>query len=131
MKGDVFHEELPDGRIRTSTVSDLTIDPMALIYLKRHGLATVSIDGEAYSISRYKPEEPKRQATANDYWVAQPDGSRRLITMTSPVKKLNPNDEVLREIVEEVITKSHRQWRSIPETALLVLRAIEDYQSGN
>ena len=71
------------------------------------------------------------QTEANDYWVVQPDGSRRIITFTQPAKKFDPNDAILREVVEEVITKAHRQWRSIPETALLVLRAIEDYQSGN
>ena len=37
------------------------------------------------------------------------------------------DDVILREIVEETIAKSHRQWRSIPETAYLVLVAIEDY----
>jgi len=99
MKGDIFHEELPDGRIRTSTVPTT--------------------------------EKSARQTTANDYWVVQPDGSRKLITFTSSVKKIDPNDQILREILEEVIAKSHRQWRSIPETTYLVLRAIEDYQSGN
>lgn len=99
MKGDIFHEELPDGRIRTSTMPTT--------------------------------EKSARQTTANDYWVNQPDGSRKLITFTSSVKKIDPNDQILREILEEVITKSHRQWRSIPETTFLVLRAIEDYQSGN
>ena len=98
MKGDVFHEELPDGTIRTSTMPTT--------------------------------EKSARQTTANDYWVVQPDGSRRLITVTSPTKKLDPNDAILREILEEVITKSHRLWRSIPETTYLVLRAIEDYQNG-
>lgn len=38
------------------------------------------------------------------------------------------DDAILREIVEETILKSHRQWRSIPETAYLVLVVIEDYQ---
>ena len=98
MKGHVFHEELSDGRIRTSTLSTT--------------------------------EKSARQTTANDYWVVQPDGSRRLITVTSPTKKLDPNDAILREILEGVIAKSHRQWRSIPETTYLVLRAIEDYQNG-
>lgn len=37
------------------------------------------------------------------------------------------DDAILREIIEETIAKSHRQWRSIPETAYLVLVAIEDY----
>ena len=40
------------------------------------------------------------------------------------------SDPILRELVEETIAKSHREWRSIPETALLVLRAIEDYGVG-
>ena len=40
------------------------------------------------------------------------------------------DDAILREIIEETIAKSHRQWRSIPETAYLVLVAIEDYQKG-
>jgi hypothetical protein len=97
MKGDIYHEELPDGRIRTSTVPTT--------------------------------EKSARQTTANDYWVVQPDGSRKLITFTSSGKKIDPNDQILREILEEVIAKSHRQWRSIPETTFLVLRAIEDYQS--
>lgn len=100
MKGDVFHEELPDGRIRTSTMPTT--------------------------------EKSARQTTANNYWVVNPfDGTKRLITVTSPAKKIDPNDQILREILEEVITKSHRQWRSIPETTFLVLKAIEDYQSGN
>ena len=99
MKGDVFHEELPDGKIRTSTMPTT--------------------------------EKSARQTTANDYWVVQPDGSRKLITLTTIGKRVNSNDQILREILEEVITKSHRQWRSIPETTFLVLRAIEDYQNGN
>lgn len=101
MKGDIYHEELSDGRIRTSTM------PVS--------------------------EKNARQTTANDYWVVNPlDGSRRLITLTQlSTNKVNPNDQVLREILEEVITKSHRQWRSISETTFLVLKAIEDYQSGN
>ena len=100
MKGDVFHEELADGRIRTSTMPTT--------------------------------EKSARQTTANDYWVADLiDGSKRLITVTSPAEKIDPNDQILREILEEVITKSHRLWRSIPETTFLVLKAIEDYQSGN
>ena len=37
------------------------------------------------------------------------------------------SDPILQELVEETIAKSHREWRSIPETAVLVLRAIEDY----
>lgn len=37
------------------------------------------------------------------------------------------DDVILREIIEETIAKSHRQWRSIPETAYLVLVGIEDY----
>ena len=40
------------------------------------------------------------------------------------------DDAILREIIEETIAKSHRQWRSIPETAYLVLVAIEDYQKA-
>ena len=99
MKGDVFHEELSDGRVRTSTMPTT--------------------------------EKSARQTTSNNYWVVQPGRAPRLITVTSPAKKVNPNDEILREIIEEVITKSHRQWRSIPETTFLVLRAIEDYQNGN
>ena len=98
MKGDIYHEELSDGRIRTSTMPTT--------------------------------EKSARQTTANDYWVVQPDGSKRLVTVTQSAKKFDPNDEILREVIEEVITKSHRQWRSIPETAFLVLRAIEDYQNG-
>ena len=98
MKGDIYHEELPDGKIRTSTMPTT--------------------------------EKSGRQTTANDYWVAMPDGSRKLITVTQSAKKINPNDPILREIVEEVITKGHRQWRTIPETAFLVLKAIEDYEAG-
>ena len=98
MKGDVFHEELPDGTIRATTIPT--------------------------------PAKPTRQTIANDYWVAQPDGSRKLITLTTFSKRVNANDQILREILEEVITKSHRQWRSIPETTFLVLKAIEDYQNG-
>ena len=98
MKGDVFHEELSDGRVRTSTMPTT--------------------------------EKSARQTTANDYWDVQPGREPRLITVTKSAKKVSPDDEILREIIEEVITKSHRQWRSIPETTFLVLRAIEDYQNG-
>lgn len=42
----------------------------------------------------------------------------------------SPFDPILRELVEETIAKSHREWRSIPETAVLVLKAIEDYGVG-
>ena len=44
------------------------------------------------------------------------------------VLKNASTDPILREIVEETIQKSHNQWRSIPETAFLVLKAIEDYK---
>lgn len=44
----------------------------------------------------------------------------------SILKTLKDNP-YLREQIEGVITKSHRQWRSIPETTYLVLKAIEDY----
>lgn len=40
------------------------------------------------------------------------------------------SDPILRELVEETIAKSHREWRSIPETTVLVLKAIEDYGVG-
>lgn len=125
MKGDVFHEELPDGRIRTSTASSSF--PHAQL-----SCAVLHSDGVSCTYNNEtKRYEHKPQTVPNDYWVTQPDGSRKLITMTAIGKRVNANDQILREILEEVITKSHRQWRSIPETTFLVLRAIEDYQSGN
>ena len=125
MKGDIFHEELPNGTIRTSTVS--SVFPHAQV-----SCAVLHSDGQSCNYGEEPVNDvPKHQTVPNDYWVAQPDGSRKLITMTAIGKKVNANDQILREILEEVITKSHRQWRSIPETTFLVLRAIEDYQSGN
>lgn len=43
---------------------------------------------------------------------------------TKPTLKENPQ---IRLAVEEAITKSHREWRSIPETAFIVLRTIEKF----
>ena len=40
--------------------------------------------------------------------------------------RLKDNLEI-RLAVEEAITKSHREWRSIPETAFIVLRTIEKF----
>ena len=77
------------------------IDPSILSYLKKGQRVTVSIDEEMYSISPYK-NPPKSPSS----------------------------DPILRELVEETIAKSHRLWRSIPETAVLVLKAIEDYGVG-
>lgn len=52
----------------------------------------------------------------------------KITTTLNKSKRALSTDPILREILEEVITKSHGQWRSIPETAILVLRAVEDYK---
>ena len=147
MKGDVFHEELPDGRIRTSTASCMTVSKDSphgqgkerknrkVQRLRSEILALRQeierLQNPLITITSPTTQKYARQTTANDYWVTQPDGSRKLIIVAQSGKKVNANDQILREILEEVITKSHRQWRSIPETTFLVLKAIEDYQSGN
>ena len=61
----------------------------------------------------------------NGWWVREGD----LYPHRFP-PVIDYSDPILRELVEETIAKSHQLWRSIPETAVLVLKAIEDYGVG-
>ena len=61
----------------------------------------------------------------NGWWVKDTDFTTKRFPPA-----INSHDPILRELVEETIAKSHREWRSIPETAVLVLKAIEDYGVG-
>ena len=61
----------------------------------------------------------------NGWWVKDQDFTTKRFPPA-----VDPSDPILRELIEETIAKSHREWRSIPETAVLVLRAIEDYGVG-
>ena len=44
--------------------------------------------------------------------------------------ELNIDDKFLREKVEESLTKSTKEWRSIAEMAYLVLKVVKDYEEG-
>lgn len=90
-------------KYKGTSTDESFIDARLLSCLKKGIKVTVSIDGDMYLISPYK----------------------NISISTNP-----SSDPILREIVEETIAKSHRQWRSIPETAVLVLKAIEDYGVG-